>query len=45
MNNPEYIDITSYLKTNIANTYNYKIRNIMIDEQVKYMNRLKMRKD
>ena len=45
MNNEEYEDITGYIKEKVATEYNNKIKKIMIMEQKKYVNRLKMRKD
>ena len=45
MNEEEYDDITSFIKEKVATEYNNKIKKVMIIEQKKYMERLKMRKD
>lgn len=45
MNEEEYDDITSFIKEKVAKEYNNKIKKVMIIEQKKYMEKLKMRKD
>lgn len=45
MNEEEYDDITSFIKEKVSTEYNNKIKKVMIIEQKKYMERLKMRKD
>jgi hypothetical protein len=45
MNEEEYDDITSFIKEKVAKEYNIKIKKVMIIEQKKYMEKLKMRKD
>ena len=45
MNEEEYDDITSFINEKVAKEYNIKIKKVMIIEQKKYMEKLKMRKD
>jgi hypothetical protein len=45
MNNEEHVEITSHIKDQVTTEYNNKIKKIMISEQKKYMQKLKMRKD
>jgi len=45
MNEEENDDITSFIKEKVSTEYNNKIKKVMIIEQKKYMERLKMRKD